>query len=131
MTIGFLAWFYPWTKAFHIISMVAWMAGMLYRSIYRASTSVISTWRLAGERAFKVMQRPLLRQVAMIHNALSQIGALSDSMATLFCKLCTSAGPPPLASRARKSERCVATWLIAPPARMSTAFQPDGVRRMT
>ena len=30
MTIGFLAWFYPWTKAFHVISMIAWMAGMLY-----------------------------------------------------------------------------------------------------
>src|SRR6185437_8077125 len=88
MTIGFLAWFYPWTKAFHIISVVAGSVKKLYRSIYRASTSVISTWRLAGERAFKVMQRPLLRQVAMIHNALSQIGALSDSMATMFCKLC-------------------------------------------
>jgi len=30
MTIGFLAWFYPWTKAFHVISVIAWMAGMLY-----------------------------------------------------------------------------------------------------
>ena len=30
MTIGFLAVLYPWTKAFHVIAMIAWMAGMLY-----------------------------------------------------------------------------------------------------
>ena len=30
MTIGFLAWLYPWTKAFHVIAMIAWMAGMFY-----------------------------------------------------------------------------------------------------
>ena len=28
MTVPFLATVYPWTKAFHVISMVAWMAGM-------------------------------------------------------------------------------------------------------
>ncbi len=30
MTINLLALFYPWTKAFHVIAMVAWMAGMFY-----------------------------------------------------------------------------------------------------
>ena len=30
MTIGFLALLYPWTKAFHFIAVIAWMAGMFY-----------------------------------------------------------------------------------------------------
>ena len=30
MTIGFLAALYPWTKALHVIAVIAWMAGMLY-----------------------------------------------------------------------------------------------------
>ena len=30
MTIGFLAAVYSWTKAFHIIAVIAWMAGMFY-----------------------------------------------------------------------------------------------------
>ena len=30
MTIDALIWVYPWTTALHVISMVAWMAGMFY-----------------------------------------------------------------------------------------------------
>ena len=30
MTIPALLRFYPWIKAFHVISVIAWMAGMLY-----------------------------------------------------------------------------------------------------
>jgi putative membrane protein len=30
MSIAFLAHFYPWTKALHVIAMIAWMAGLLY-----------------------------------------------------------------------------------------------------
>ena len=28
--MDWLAGFYPWLKAFHIISVIAWMAGLLY-----------------------------------------------------------------------------------------------------
>src|SRR4029077_7036737 len=54
-----------------------------------------------------------------------------DSVATLLCRLATRAGPPPLESTLRKSDRWVATRLIAPSASTSTAFQPDGVCRIT
>jgi putative membrane protein len=62
MTIGFLAWFYPWTKAFHIISMVAWMAGMLYLPRLYVYHCDVPRGSLESER-FKVMERRLLRQI--------------------------------------------------------------------
>ena len=30
MTIAALAYVYPWTKALHVISVIAWMAGLFY-----------------------------------------------------------------------------------------------------
>jgi protoporphyrinogen IX oxidase len=62
MTIGFLAWFYPWTKAFHIISMVAWMAGMLYLPRLFVYHCDVARGSLESER-FKVMERRLLKQI--------------------------------------------------------------------
>jgi putative membrane protein len=62
MTIGFLAWFYPWTKALHVISLIAWMAGMLYLPrlyVYHCDTVPGS---VESER-FKVMEYRLLRQI--------------------------------------------------------------------
>jgi putative membrane protein len=62
MTIGFLAWFYPWTKALHVISLIAWMAGMLYLPrlyVYHCDTLPGS---VESER-FKVMEYRLLRQI--------------------------------------------------------------------
>ncbi len=62
MTIGFLATCYPWTKALHIISMVAWMAGMFYLPrlyVYHCETRPGS----AESERFKVMERRLLRQI--------------------------------------------------------------------
>lgn len=62
MTIRFLAAVYPWTKAFHVIAMIAWMAGMLYLPrlyVYHCETRPGSE---ASER-FKVMERRLLRQI--------------------------------------------------------------------
>jgi putative membrane protein len=63
MTIGFLAALYPWTKAFHILSVIAWMAGMFYLPrlyVYHCETRLGSK---ESER-FKVMERRLLRQIA-------------------------------------------------------------------
>ncbi len=51
---------YPWIKAFHIIAVVAWMAGMLYLPrlfVYHASAEPGS----AQSETFKTMERRLLR----------------------------------------------------------------------
>ena len=53
---------YPWTKAFHVISMVAWMAGMFYLPrlyVYHCEVLPGST----DSERFKVMERRLLKQI--------------------------------------------------------------------
>ncbi len=53
---------YPWLKAFHIIAVIAWMAGMLY-------LPRLFVYHCAAERGsvqsetFKVMERRLLRAI--------------------------------------------------------------------
>lgn len=62
MTIGVLTLFFPWTLAFHIIAMVAWMAGMFYLPrlyVYHCETRPGS----AESERFKVMERRLLKQI--------------------------------------------------------------------
>jgi putative membrane protein len=52
-----------WVKAFHIISVVAWMAAMLYLPrllVYHADSAVGSE----KSETFKIMERRLLRQIA-------------------------------------------------------------------
>jgi putative membrane protein len=54
--------FYLWAKAFHVIAVIAWMAGMLYLPrlfVYHCETSPGSD---ESER-FKVMERKLLRLI--------------------------------------------------------------------
>lgn len=58
---------YPWIKALHIISVVAWMAGLLYLPrlfVYHASAMPGSE----TSETFKVMERRLLRGI--MHPAL-------------------------------------------------------------
>lgn len=53
---------YPWTKALHIISVIAWMAGLLYLPrlfVYHAGADIGS----ALSETFKVMERRLLRAI--------------------------------------------------------------------
>jgi putative membrane protein len=53
---------YPWIKALHVISVIAWMAGMLYLPrlfVYHAEAEVGS----AQSETFKVMERRLLRAI--------------------------------------------------------------------
>jgi putative membrane protein len=53
---------YLWIKALHVISVIAWMAGMLYLPrlfVYHAATEAGST----GSETFKVMERRLLRGI--------------------------------------------------------------------
>ena len=62
MTVPFFAELYPWTKAFHVISMVAWMAGLFYLPrlfVYHADLQPGS----AESERFKVMEYRLLKQI--------------------------------------------------------------------
>lgn len=64
--IGLVLWrpsgLYLWFKAFHIIAVIAWMAGMLYLPrlfVYHCEAPVGS----AQSETFKVMERRLLRAI--------------------------------------------------------------------
>jgi putative membrane protein len=53
---------YDWVKAFHVVSIIAWMAGLLYLPrlfVYHAATEPGS----AASETFKVMERRLLRAI--------------------------------------------------------------------
>ena len=57
-----LAEFYPWIKALHIISVIAWMAGMLYLPrlfVYHCDAEPGSV----QSETFKVMERRLLKVI--------------------------------------------------------------------
>jgi len=68
--------FYPWIKALHIISVIAWMAGLLYMPrlfVYHAAAPVGSVL----SETFKVMERRLLRGIILPATVASLIfGAL-------------------------------------------------------
>ena len=62
MTSPFLATLYPWTKALHVIAVIAWMAGVFYLPrlfVYHTETARGS---VESER-FKVMELRLLRAI--------------------------------------------------------------------
>jgi len=62
--MDFLAGAYPWIKALHIISMIAWMAAMLYMPrlfVYHAGAVVGSV----QSETFKVMERRLARAIML------------------------------------------------------------------
>ncbi len=57
-----LAGLYPWIKALHIVSVIAWMAGLLYLPrlfVYHADARIGSD----AAETFKVMERRLLRGI--------------------------------------------------------------------
>jgi putative membrane protein len=61
---GWLSQAYPWIKSLHILSVVAWMAGLLYLPrlyVYHSTAAVGS--ELA--ETFKIMERRLLRGIMM------------------------------------------------------------------
>ncbi len=60
--IGWISGAYPWIKSFHVVSMVAWMAGLLYLPrlyVYHSMAPVKSDL----SETFKVMERRLLRGI--------------------------------------------------------------------
>ncbi|MCF8466827.1 MAG: protoporphyrinogen oxidase HemJ [Sneathiella sp.] len=57
-----LAEIYPWVKSLHIISVIAWMAGMFYLPrlyVYHADAEIGSD----KSETFKIMERRLLRGI--------------------------------------------------------------------
>ena len=62
MTIDFLASIYPWTKALHVISLIAWMAGVFYLPRLYVYHTMVAHGTTESER-FKVMERRLLKQI--------------------------------------------------------------------
>jgi putative membrane protein len=60
--MDWLSGLYPWLKAFHIVSVIAWMAGLLYLPrlfVYHAQAKIGSE----QSETFKVMERRLLRGI--------------------------------------------------------------------
>jgi len=61
--LAWLAFVYPWTKALHVASVIAWMAALFYLPrlyVYHCTTPAGS----AGSERFKAMERRLLKQIA-------------------------------------------------------------------
>lgn len=58
----FLATIYPWTKSLHVISLIAWMAGIFYLPRLYVYHCAVTPGSLESER-FKVMERRLLKQI--------------------------------------------------------------------
>lgn len=60
--MDFLADVYPWTKSLHLMSIIAWMAAMLYLPrlfVYHAESQIGSE----QSETFKVMERRLARAI--------------------------------------------------------------------
>ena len=55
---------YPWIKALHVISIIAWMAGLLYLPRLFVYHCEVASGTAESER-FKVMERRLLRQIML------------------------------------------------------------------
>jgi protoporphyrinogen IX oxidase len=53
---------YPWTKALHVISVIAWMAGMFYLPRLYVYHTMLTPGTAESER-FKVMERRLMKQI--------------------------------------------------------------------
>jgi putative membrane protein len=62
MTVAALAPLYLWIKALHVVSMVAWMAGMFYLPRLFVYHCAVRRGSAEGER-FKLMERRLLKQI--------------------------------------------------------------------
>ena len=64
MTIPWLATVYPWVKSFHVIAVIAWMAGIFYLPRLYVYHCSLARGSMESER-FKVMERRLLKQIML------------------------------------------------------------------
>jgi protoporphyrinogen IX oxidase len=55
---------YPWIKAFHVVAVITWMAGLLYLPRLYVYHCEVKPGTAESER-FKVMERRLLRQIML------------------------------------------------------------------
>lgn len=62
MTIQALSYVYPWIKAFHVMSLIAWMAGLFYLPRLYVYHCMVERGTAESER-LKVMERRLLKQI--------------------------------------------------------------------
>ena len=62
MTIAALAPFFLYTKSFHVIAVIAWMAGLFYLPRLYVYHCQLARGSMESER-FKVMERRLLKQI--------------------------------------------------------------------
>ena len=62
MTIPFLAPYLLYTKSFHVIAVIAWMAGLFYLPRLYIYHCEVARGSSSSER-FKVMERRLLKQI--------------------------------------------------------------------
>ena len=62
MTFDFLGPFLLWTKSLHVISVIAWMAGLFYLPRLFVYHCDLPRGSVESER-FKVMERRLLKQI--------------------------------------------------------------------
>ena len=62
MTLPFLAPFYAWTKALHLMAVIAWMAGLFYLPRLFVYHTQIAPGGAEGGR-FELMERRLLRAI--------------------------------------------------------------------
>ena len=75
-----VAEYQPWIKAFHIIAVIAWMAGMLYLPRLYVYHCAAAPWSAASEM-LKVMERRLLR--AIINPAMVAAFAFGGALLTV------------------------------------------------
>ena len=64
MTIDALSYLYPWTKALHVISVIAWMAGLLYLPRLYIYHCAVPRGSAESER-FKVMEYRLVKLITL------------------------------------------------------------------
>ena len=64
MTVAWLAYAYPWTKSLHVVSVIAWMAGIFYLPRLFVYHCGVVRGSAESER-FKVMERRLLKQIML------------------------------------------------------------------
>ena len=64
MSWSWLLAVYPWVKAFHVISVIAWMAGIFYLPRLFVYHCALQRGSVESER-FKVMERRLLKQIML------------------------------------------------------------------
>lgn len=64
MTVPWLLNLYPWTTAFHLLSVIAWMAGLFYLPRLFVYHCELERGSRESER-FKVMERRLLKQIML------------------------------------------------------------------